>query len=251
MAIFKQRKSDTGQTKAKMKGLTVKDLLIPGLFGLILLLLTLFVYVPSITEANKLRGEIKDVQQRQKLLRDNLDALQPLIDDKVQLQKDLRKTQKIIPRQLEVADFSYYVDKLARDSGLEFKEITQANTSKSTDEQGAASGQNFGSYVSGITGPIVYEGSFSQIVEFLDQLQQKSPYMIQATNLELSGKDTTETGRITSDLWLIELNITGYFINQEADVSLADITNKIVPYTKNSDLLTIFEYKNTILESTE
>lgn len=74
MAIFKQRKSDTGQTKAKMKGLTVKIFSSQD-FWSDTFASDPFVYVPSITEANKLRGEIKDVQQRQKLLRDNLDAL--------------------------------------------------------------------------------------------------------------------------------------------------------------------------------
>lgn len=249
MAIQRSRQADIGNDEKKMKGIKPSDLIIPGASVLILLILTLFVYIPSITEANKMREEIKGIKQNQDILQANLEAIQPLIDDQTQLQIDLRKTKRIIPQKLEVGDFSYYVDRLARESGLEFVEISTSNSSKSTGDEKIVENASVESYVSGVSGPIVYKGTYTQIVEFLDLLQRESPYIIEARKLEMDTTQVEEedTNR-SDDIWEVELSLMGYYIETESELSLAQMYTPIVPYTKFPQYLEIFESKASILD---
>ncbi len=247
MPIGGTRKSDSGNDTKKMKGIKPTDLLIPGASILILLILTIFVYIPSLRDASKLRVEIKAVKGKQEVLLKNLEIVNKLKENQVQLQKDLKKTKQIIPQKLDVADFSYYVDKLARDNGLTFREISAQNTSKSTQEENKITkNQSVENYVSGVSGPITYEGTYEEIVEFLDQLQKKSPYIIEARQLELN-KLGIRDDEDQEDIWQIELNLMGYYIEATSKVTLAQLYLPITPYTLYPQYLEIFEYKSQIL----
>lgn len=251
MAIGSSRKSDAGNDEKKMKGLQPTDLVIPGASILILMILTLFVYIPSITDAGKMNREIEEVKGKQEILQRNLDAIQPLIDDEVKLQRDLRKTKQIIPTKLDVGDFSYYVNKLAIDSGLVFKDLSASSRSQTTEDARALRNPNVQSYVSNVTGPILYEGTFSEIVDFLDQLQRRSPYIIEARTLKMN-KRTRGDSAVTSpddEIWEVELNITGYYIERESPISVTQLYHPIQPYTRFPQFLEIFEFKSEILES--
>ncbi len=249
MAIQRSRKSDVGNAQKKMKGVKPSDLIIPGASLLILMILTLFVYIPSIKDASKMRQEIKSVRENQDILQSNLDAIKPLIDDQSQLQIDLRKAKRIIPKKLEVGAFSYYVDKLARESGLSFVEISQANSSKSTTDDKIVENKSLASYVSGVSGPIVYKGTYTQIVNFLDSLQVESPYIIEARNLEMQeGKVEEDQKSRSSSEWEVELSLMGYYIETESKLSLAQIYSPIVPYTTFPEYLEVFEEKAKILD---
>lgn len=252
MAIIgKRRKPTVGSVSDKMKGLTLSDVIVPSLFLMILILLTLFVYIPSIKDASNMRGQMKTIADRQAVLDKNLENLQPMINDPLSLQQDVKTVKRIIPKQLEVADFSFFVDQLAQEVGLKFKEISQTNTNRNQrGSRDVADNRNVSSFVSGVTGPIVYEGTYAQIVRFLDQLQRESPYIIEASQLELN-RQSSQDDEQSSDLWQIELIITGYYIPNDATVQLADIYSPINVYTQQSDLMNIFNFKHDILEEAD
>ena len=247
MAIAKVREG-VGNQRQKMKSIKVGDILVPLMFLFIFIILVTFVYIPRIKEVSEMRDEKKTAEEKVAALEGNLNKLQPLINDKVQLQRDLKVAYQVIPQELDVADFSFYVDELARDTGLDFKEITQQSKTSETEESNTNSTSS-GRYVNSISGPIVYEGNFVQVVDFLDKLQTESPYIIEAQNIELKRIPRTndEGKRVDSDFWKLELNITGYYIDEAADISISGLDRPMNIYTSDSTVLDTFKDKASIL----
>ena len=73
MAIASIREKTLGSNIEKMKGLKLTDLLVPGLFILIVLLLTFFVFIPSLEDTRKMRSQLDDVNKNQAILEKNLE----------------------------------------------------------------------------------------------------------------------------------------------------------------------------------
>lgn len=259
MALRQSRKSVTERTGADpIKTLTFGDLVVPLLSILILLLLTGFVFIPMISEALGLRDDIASAKSKQSQLEEKINRMKPFVDDKASVQEDLKSARDVIPYTLDVADFTYYVDQIARGNSLRFQEITSGNIEVS--RIGFEGNSEFGANVRGVSGPIVYKGSYDDIVNFLDQLQVESPFIVEASsitmrrNTSLTEEEQALLGGSDDNVqgdWVIELDLTGYYIaQQDRDITL-DLYAEFTPYTNYADVVEVFTEKATKLKASE
>jgi Tfp pilus assembly protein PilO len=252
MALKQTRESVTKRTNIVVKNtLTVGDLLIPLLSILILLLLTVFVYVPRTVEALETRDEIADVKSNQASLQAKLQDMDPFLQDKLQVQQDLKASRDVIPVSLDVADFTYYVDQIAQENRLQFRKVSSGNVdvNKIGIEQTAELGTN----VKGVSGPIVYEGEYDDIVNFLDNLQAQSPFIIEASSINLSKNSGEEDSDedVNLDLWRIELSIIGYYIGTDNNNLPVNVYQQFTPYTRFPEVVAVFARKAAKLDDAE
>jgi hypothetical protein len=252
VAIGGSRKlKDLGNNPNKKRNITFGDLLIPLMGLFIFLLLTIFVYVPMLFTGDnsylELRSQIDEIDLNAQALNAKLAAIEPISANSAKLNSDLRVVTTIIPPTLDVSDFTYYVDQLAKDSLLDFREISSGDITVSSGNSNDAVSNN----VSGVSGPIVYEGRYKNIVEFLDILQEQSPYIVESSTIFMREiKVDPDSSDAANNFWRIELNITGYYIAQDATqgYGVFNAYQPFVPYTNFNDIFKVFESKNDILK---
>ena len=177
--------------------LKFSDVIIPIASGVILVLLSVFVFVPMIQSAIQFQNEYKDIQDDMETL-ESLENKLGALDD-TQLQTDLLNAKKVIPKTLKVSSFIYYIDNLAYSKGLSSKEISAGDVKFSSDD----SDDQKSHYILGVSGPLSYSGSLNAILDFLDDLYGASPYVMSIKNIELKS---------SGDTWTADLNITGYYV---------------------------------------
>ncbi|WKZ31288.1 MAG: hypothetical protein QY318_00745 [Candidatus Dojkabacteria bacterium] len=259
MALQQSRKTISERTgQDSVKTLTFGDMVVPLLSLLILLLLTGFVFIPMTLEALDLRDNIKEAQNKQEQLDEKLLTMKPLVDDKAVVQEDLKVARDVIPYILDVADFTYYVDQIAQGNNLRFQEISSGNIEVS--RIGFEGESEFGANVRGVSGPIEYRGSYENIVNFLDQLQAESPFIVEASSIRLRRNNALTEEELAAlpegdenveGDWAIEMDITGYYIaQQERDLTI-DIYAGFIPYTNYQDVVAVFEEKSTKIQESE
>lgn len=259
MALRQSRKTVSERTgKDPVKTLTMGDLVIPMLSILILMLLTGFVFVPMTLEALDLQDNIATAQNRQKQLEEKVSKMEPFVSDKAGLQRDLKAARDVIPYSMDVADFSYYVDQIAQTNRLRFQEISSGNIEVS--RIGFEGGSEFGSNVRGVSGPIVYRGSYDDIVNFLDQLQVRSPFIVEASSITVRRNNSltleeqailaTGQANVQGD-WIIEIDVTGYYIAQQERDLVLDVYADFIPYTTYADIVTVFSRKAGLIENSQ
>ncbi|MDD3474743.1 MAG: hypothetical protein PHP08_02470 [Candidatus Dojkabacteria bacterium] len=216
--------------RAKKSQLKISDLIIPIAVIIVLILLSVLVFIPMINKANEYRSELKEVNQKI----ETLDSLQTALNemDSAQLVSDLLVAKQIIPKVLQVSDFVYYIDTLARSKNLTTKEISAGDVSVGGGEQTTVKKSL------GVSGPLSYSGSYTSILEFLDEIQAYSPYLVTLKNISMShGGD---------DTWSVDFDLTGYYIPEtDTDVDLYIPFSK---YTQFSDIIDIFSVRVSKLE---
>lgn len=230
-----QRKSPTsvfkeiGEFRQQVKTFKINDLIVPALSLLILILLTSFVYIPSVSSAIKYREETAQVADKI----EQLEGLNTKLDqiEVSTLQQDLAVSRKVIPFSLQVSDFAFYVDDLSKKHNLEFREILAGDVQvKAPDEE-----KGIDPIIRGVSGPLKYVGELSDITAFLDGLQNASPFMIAADDIKLRKA-------VDSDQWEVSLNITGYYINENS-IPQPNIYSPFTEYRQSNDILEIFRDK--------
>ncbi len=204
------------EKKRKTK-LTLGDLIIPLASGVVLVILSFAVFVPMVKSAFQYLEEIKVAQGKI----EQLEKLNKQLDriDENQLNEDVLTSREVIPNILLVSDLIYYLDNLAKSLDLSISKLVTSDTLDS------------------VSGPITYEGEYNDVITFLDQAQNVSPYMLRLENAEVK-RNTNETNQ---DVWEIELTISGYYMadgNEQPDI-YADFQ----PYTEYSDIVEIFRTK--------
>lgn len=224
--VFKE----IGELKDQVKTFKINDLVVPATSLLILILLTSFVYIPSISSAISFREETTEVTKKI----EQLESLNQKLDqiEVTALQQDLAVARKVIPFSLQVSDFAFYVDEVAKKNNLQFREILAGDVQvKSPDEE-----KGVDPIVRGVSGPLKYAGPLASITSFLDGLQNASPFMIAADDIKLRKS-------VDSDRWEVSLNITGYYIN-ESSIPQPNIYAPFNEYRQNTEILEIFRDKS-------
>lgn len=209
--------------KIKSSRLSFSDLMIPIIVALVLLLLSVFVFVPMINAALKYQEEIKETDIKIEQLNAVQDGLNKIDDN--QLSDDIILAKSVIPKILKVSDFIYYVDTLAKQKGLLIRELS-AGDMVSKISQTESSG-------AGVSGPISYVGTYEAVVDFLDEIQNVSPYIIRIQNVEVAS--------LTSGQWSISLNVSGYYMADK--MGEVNIYRPFKAYTEYEDILEIFKEK--------
>lgn len=203
--------------KIKKSKLQLSDLIIPLSIGMLLILLTIFVFIPMVSSALDYQKELKEIEEKNKTL-NTLEAELNKIDE-VQISEDVITAKKVIPKVLKVSDFIYYVDYLAKQKGLSEKELSAGDT-------GSLDSSN-------VSGPIEYSGSFDTVISFLEEVQNSSPYLINLKNVDLS--------KSSDDMWNVSVQVSGFYIsegNQEVN-----LYSPLRIYTSYTTELEIFKAK--------
>lgn len=209
--------------RMKRTRLNFSDLVIPISVSFILLLLSIFVFIPMVNAALDYQEEIKETDQKIEQLKE-LERKLSLLDEN-QLSEDIILAKSVIPKVLKVSDFIYYVDTLAKEKGLIIRELSAG------DMGGRISpSENSGA---GVSGPISYQGEYINVVSFLDEVQSVSPYIIRIQNVEIAQSMTGQ--------WSISLIVSGYYmVDRTGNVN---IYKPFKAYTDYRDILDIFEEK--------
>jgi len=85
----------------------------------------------------------------------------------------------------------------------------------------------------GVSGPLSYSGQYKDILEFLDEIQAYSPYLVTLKDISMSHSGE---GR-----WSVEFELTGYYI-PEQDIKV-DFYQPFTKYTQFSDIIDIFSVR--------
>lgn len=199
--------------KLKKTKLSFSDLVIPIASGVLFIVLAFAVFIPMISSAFDYLDEIKEtngkIEQLEKLNK-QLDRL-----DDNQLNEDVITARKVIPKVLLVSNFVYYLDELAKQKSLAVSELSSADS------------------INGVSGPLGYSGSYENVISFLDDVQNVSPYMIRLENVTVSVRE--------GNVWDISLQVSGYYLFESGED--ANIYAAIQPYTEYEDIMEIFKRK--------
>ncbi len=89
------------------------------------------------------------------------------LDEAVQANQDVVTSREVIPKILLVSDLVYYLDtSLATSLNLEISELSSSDS------------------LDAVSGPLGYKGGYDNVLSFLDQAQNVSPYMLRLENAE-------------------------------------------------------------------
>ncbi len=235
-ATLAEKKQRTGviselrNLQQDVKHFRASDLVVPILSLIFLALLTIFVYVPMVSSAVESRQERDEISK--KITR--LENVQREIGkiDVGRLQQDLSVSRSVIPFSLQVSDFILYLNEQAEDKGLAFREILAGDIQI----RGRGEQRDVDPVIKGVSGPLKYIGSQSDIVEFLDEVQNVSPYIISADSVEIKKSQD-------SNDWELSLLITGYYLNQSA-LPKVDIYLPFASYAQYESVLNVFSEKS-------
>ena len=209
--------------KIKSTRMSFSDLMIPIVVATVLLLLSIFVFVPMINAALSYQAEIKDTDSKISQL-ESLEKELALIDEN-KLSEDIILAKSVIPKILKVSDFIFYVDNLANEKGLLIRELSAGDMGGRL-----LPSENSGA---GVSGPISYVGEYTSVVSFLEEVQSISPYIIRVENVEIS--------QLTTGQWGISLSLSGYYMADRNGI--IDIYKPFKSYTEYQEILEIFEQK--------
>lgn len=224
----KQEESEAISAKIKKTKFTISDLIIPISVGIVLIGLAVFVFFPMINKALEYGTQRKEIEGKLETL-EKLEASLLSLDDST-LSENLLSSKRVIPKTLTVSDFVFYVDTLAKQKNLQSSEISAGDVAVRQDTQ-----EDSGTNSLGVSGPLSYTGDRVKIMEFLDEIQVYSPYLIVAQNIEL------DKNALGSDIWEVSLSVTGYYIPESQNS--VDLYMPFTPYTNFSTVMDVLNAK--------
>ncbi len=213
--------------RAKKSRLSFSDLIIPlgSIFALVIL--TVFVFFPMIKTAGESREELKEVKKDLQHLQDIENALNSM--DDTELTEDVIMSKKIIPKVLQASDFLYYIDNLSQSKELSTDSITVS------DENVGRRDENAVSKSMGVGSSNSYTGTYENVMDFLDQIQEYSPYLVTLTDISVS--------KSGEENWEVEFKLTGYYIPETEGPAVVNFYSPFTAYTGFPEVLDIFEVK--------
>lgn len=232
--VPQRNKKNLESISERVKGtkLKIKDLIIPIVVAIILILLTVFLFVPMLTQAFEYRAELKSIKSKQEqltLLKTNVEKL-----SEEQLTKDLIEVKSVIPRTLKVSSFLFYIDELAKQKNLTADSISAGDVNIKEEDK-----EEEDSVYKGVNGPLAYYGSLEDVLSFLDSFYTSSPYIVSPRNISLERR---------ADRWEVGLSLTGYYIVEE-ELSFFNMYKPFKAYTDFPEIVDILKEKAKRLNS--
>lgn len=221
--------------RIKASRFSVKDAVVPLSVGVLLILLGVFLFVPMVQTAISHREEYQEVKEKERKLQELENKLKEI--DEGTLQIDLINAKTVIPQNLTVASFIFYIDTLAREKELQSKTLSAADSQSSTTKVDQGDSENFKRVYYGVRSQLSYEGSLENISEFLEDLHLASPYIISAQGVSLKG---------SSRGWTVQVGVMGYYV-PEPTLKI-DPETSFESYTKYQDIIDIFNQKASELK---
>ena len=203
--------------KRGSKKLTISDLIIPIASSLVFIVLCFAVFIPMVRSAFEYMDEMKEIDQKIEQLNKINEQIDQL--DENQLNEDVLTSRMVIPNALLVSDLVYYVDNLAKSLNLQISKLSSADSLNS------------------VSGPLEYDGEYTEVINFLDRAQNVSPYMLRLENIKLSKKNKNDG----KDNWSINMTVSGYYLADSKKEP--NIYGNFKPYTQDNDIIDIFKEK--------
>lgn len=227
-----------GKVERKTTRLNLADLLIPIVSAFVFIMVLFFILIPSINNSSEVLRKIEEAEADQETLRTNLETVESI--DFAQMQRDLSNARKVLPTRLEVAQFAYYVDNLAEEKDLEFRELRAGDVSISDAEEDVSTLD-----VKGIRVPMEYSGDYEPILDFFNELQTVSPYVISfGHNVELN-----KLGDGDDAEWGLEIDITGYHVREDDEmVRTTNLYSRFTPYSNFENLVEEFAERVELID---
>jgi len=210
--------------------LKLKDFIFPIIIIAVLLVIVIVVFIPMLNNAIGFRNELKEVQKKEKQLEELKTNLAKM--DVNQLESDLVDVKSVIPKNLKVSSFIFYIDELAKEMNLTSESISAGDIKVATEEATEE--------YKGVNGPLSYSGSLENVLAFLDSFYTSSPYIVSPKNINLESSTDGE--------WEVALNLTGYYID-DTETTKLDVYRPLKPYTEFSAEMQILREKATKLRS--
>jgi hypothetical protein len=190
--------------------LSFSEMIIPITALVMFVILTIFIYIPQIRAGFDYKSKIAVLQEQKELLNKNIAKAEELNKDSNLVMQNLNIAELVISEELAVSDFSFDITDLAVDMGLSLQSLNSSDIAyaNSSDLEFATG------VIKGITGPMRFEGSFDNIVEFLEHIKLESPYLIDTSETRLR-KFTEEFDR-----WTLDLALTGYYMVDNPEIEI-------------------------------
>jgi hypothetical protein len=182
------------------------------------------------------RSEYKELKEKEESL-SKLESQLKNIDQAI-FQVDLITSKEVIPHSLRVSAFMFYIEGLASEKNLYSKSLSAGDTQISVVKKEEGENENERRIYYGVSSPLNYEGSLSDILSFLDNLYDASPYVISAQGVSL---------REIGDAWRVSLNVTGYYVPEP--ILDKDIDTSFESYQEHQDIVDIFNQKAAQLQN--
>ncbi len=212
----------------KRKEFGMSDLIIPVGSLIAVVLIVVFVLVPWISQTYQNINDIKDIKNKQAILKTNAQYLSSL--DFEELKADSKIMMTSIPEDREVAQVAEYVDSVAKKFNMNMELISASNTIEQENNKIL------------ITVPITYVGKYDDIVNFLKYIQIESPYAIDISSLDMKKSEY--------DMWRIKLTVVMYQMRKNAEVLTQEAKREriylpISSYNQDKAIIDLIEQKNT------
>jgi Tfp pilus assembly protein PilO len=212
----------------KRKEFGMSDLIIPVGSLIAVVLIVIFVLVPWISQTYQNINDIKDIKNKQAILKTNAQYLSSL--DFEELKADSKIMMTSIPEDREVAQVAEYVDSVAKKFNMNMELISASNTIEQENNKIL------------ITVPITYVGKYDDIVNFLKYIQIESPYAIDISSLDMKKSEY--------DMWRIKLTVVMYQMRKNAEVLTQEAKREriylpISSYNQDKAIIDLIEQKNT------
>lgn len=230
--MIKEKNKDKIE-KRKGTNFTLSDLVIPVLSVILLIILIIFVYMPMLREAEQIKAETETVTAQIDKLNSNIELIKGINVVEQDEVNDLFST--AIPERLEVAEVAKYVDELAIENNLTLETINASNNREIKEEMETN--------VWAINSPLVYKGTFNDILKFLSKIYDSSPYIISNGGFSLKVLDGEPQDRFS--IWQIEITITGYYMEDASEINTYDFkVDTFEPYGISNENIEILKEKS-------
>jgi hypothetical protein len=130
-----------------------------------------------------------------------------------------------------------YIDDLAREKGLSSDSLTAGDSQTSVIRRAEEEEGERRVYF-GVSSPLNYQGELSNVLTFLDNLYEASPYVISISGVELK--------RGGEDKWVVELNVMGYYVPESTMET--NIYRNFESYLEYQDVVDAFAQKAAQLQ---
>ena len=198
----------------------ISDLLIPIVSLISLVLIAIFVLIPMFNNTLETMQKTKDYKKKYEQLMTVYTGIYSINEQ--DLNENYVNVITLIPDSMRVSDFAKFVNDRAIKDGLELDKIKAEDTNNIslTNNTKISRIHNLKS----IEAPLAYTGSYDDIVNFLEDLFVKIPFVITADSVSISLENDTE------EKWKVELNIKVFYIEDTGDAK-PNLYAPFTPYT--------------------
>jgi hypothetical protein len=215
-------------TKIEFKNFS--DALVPILSAIALILIAIFVFIPMLNHTLLMMEQTKEMEKRYEKLQSVYTGIYSINEE--DMNANYVNAITIIPDSMRVSDFAKFVNNLAISDGLSLDQI-KAEDSKFNNNTNLSQISKIKGLRS-IDAPLAYTGSYNDIVNFLEDLFVKIPYVISPNSVTITLVEPD------SNIWKVELKIKAFYV-EDSNAGTPSLYANFTPYSYYSKVLLEFK----------